>query len=170
MRITSGTPNCAARHVADGGCGVHDLVERQQGEIDRHQLDDGPHPAADAPMPAPVKPDSDNGVSRMRSSRTCHQPLGDRVAAAIGADILAHQEDALVADHRVADRLFHRFPIGDLGGFAGQFGRDWRRRGFVGNDMAGQRLDRLPGSGLGKGHRFGYLRIDFGFDAGDVAS
>jgi hypothetical protein len=35
--------------------------------------------------------------------------------------------------------------------------------------MAGQRLHRLPGSGLGKGHGLGDLGIDFGLDAGDVA-
>jgi hypothetical protein len=57
-----------ARHVPDRGGRVHDLVERQQAEVDRHQLDDGPQPRRAAPIPAPVKPDSDSGVSRMRSS------------------------------------------------------------------------------------------------------
>ena len=34
-----------ARHVPDGGGVVDDLIERQQAEIDRHDLDDRPHAA-----------------------------------------------------------------------------------------------------------------------------
>ena len=35
----------AARHVEEGGGVVHDLVQRQQAEVDGHDLDDRPHPA-----------------------------------------------------------------------------------------------------------------------------
>jgi hypothetical protein len=35
----------AARHVAQRGGVVHDLVQRQQAEVDRHHLDDGAHAA-----------------------------------------------------------------------------------------------------------------------------
>ena len=80
----------------------------------------GRMPAAAAPIPAPVKPDSESGVSRMRVlAKLLHQPLGDRVAAAIGAHILAHQEHPVIAQERIADTLFHRLPIGHLLGLSG---------------------------------------------------
>jgi hypothetical protein len=34
-----------ARHVPQGRRGVHDLIEREQAEVDRHHLDDRPHTA-----------------------------------------------------------------------------------------------------------------------------
>jgi hypothetical protein len=125
----------------------------------------GRMPAAAAPMPAPVKPDSDSGVSRMRSSpNSVHQPLRHRVAAAIGAHVLAHQEHAVVADHRVADRLFHRLAIGHLDGLR----RGVRRAGgsAAPQDVVRQGLHRLPRAGLGEGHGLG----DLGVDAASIAS
>jgi hypothetical protein len=115
MRITSGTPNWPpdmCRMVAAVFM-IWSSASRLKLTVISSTM--GRMPAAAAPMPAPVKPDSDSGVSRMRSSpNSVHQPLGHRVAAAIGADILAHQEHPIVADHRVADRLLDRFAVGDL--------------------------------------------------------
>ena len=59
----------AARHMRDRRGVVDDLVERQQAEIDRHDLDDRPHAGhrrADARRRR--RRLSESGVSRMRSS------------------------------------------------------------------------------------------------------
>jgi hypothetical protein len=66
-----------------------------------------------APMPAPVKPDSDSGVSRIRSELRL-QPLAHRVATTVAANVLAHEEDTLIADERNADRRAHSFPVAKL--------------------------------------------------------
>ena len=71
-------------------------------------------------MPAPTKPSSDSGVSRMRSgAELVEQALADRVAAAVAADVLAHQEHARVALQRLAQRLAQRFAVGDGGSSRG---------------------------------------------------
>ena len=64
----------------------------------------GRMPAIAAPMPAPTKADSDSGVSRIAlGAELLQQALADGVAAAVAADVLAHQEHALVARQRLAD-------------------------------------------------------------------
>ena len=79
----------------------------------------GRMPAIAAPMPAPVKPDSESGVSRIRSGpNSASRPLLDGVAAAIAADVLAHQEDARIPLQRIADRLAHSIAVGELDGLA----------------------------------------------------
>jgi hypothetical protein len=100
-----------ARHVPQGGGVVHDLVEREQAEVHRHDLDDRPHAPIAAPMPAPTNADSDSGVSRMRSGpNSSSSPSAHREAAAVGADVLAHEEHPLVgrASPR-ASRRAHRW-------------------------------------------------------------
>ena len=75
----------------------------------------GRMPPSAAPIPAPTNADSDSGVSRMRSGpNSSSRPEADREAAAVAADVLAHQEDALVALQRLADRLAHRLAVGGL--------------------------------------------------------
>jgi hypothetical protein len=80
------------RHVTDGCGTVEDLVKGERAEIHRHHFNDGTHAGhSRANIPAPVKPDSDSGVSRMRSGAEFGQePLGHRIAATVPADILAH--------------------------------------------------------------------------------
>ena len=105
-----------ARHVAHRGRGVEDLVEREQAEIHRHQLDDRAHAGHRGA-------DARAGEAGLRQRRVANalgtelgqQPLAHRVAAAIAADVLAHQEHALVAPQRVADRLAHGLAIGEFG-------------------------------------------------------
>ena len=81
----------------------------------------GRMPPSAAPMPAPTKVDSDSGVSRTRSGpNSSSSPWLHREAAAVAADVLAHQEDARIAPERVAERAAHRFAIGHL--------RSWRRQ------------------------------------------
>ena len=107
----------AAGHVPDRGRVVHDLVEGEQREIDRHDLDDRPHAAhrrADARA-------GEGGLGQRRVAdafgpELVQKPLGNGVAAAVMADILAHQEDAAVALHGFADRFPDRLAVGRLGG------------------------------------------------------
>jgi hypothetical protein len=88
----------AVRHMPKVAAVLRIWSSAKQREIDRHHLDDRPHAASAAPMPAPVKPDSDSGVSRMRSSaRTCPAGPWRRRSSRRRADILAHQEHAIIA-------------------------------------------------------------------------
>ena len=85
----------SARHVADRRSVVQDLVQRQQTEVDSHDLDDGPQAAERGP-------DARTHESGLRQRRVAkalgaeflEQPLGDGEAAAVSADVLAHQERA----------------------------------------------------------------------------
>ena len=105
-----------ARHVPDSGGIVHDLVERQQREIAGHDLHDREHPAHRGANAGTGKGAfGQRRVADAIGSKLLEQPLGDRVAAAIAPDVLAHQEDALIRLHRVADRAAYGFAIGELG-------------------------------------------------------
>ncbi len=95
----------AAEHVANVRRAVDDLVERQQREVDRHQLDDrsqSAHRRAHA--------DSDDRVLRdRRVANTAlvellQQTVGDLERAAEHADVLAQQQHALVALQLLAQR------------------------------------------------------------------
>ena len=157
----------AARHVKDGGGVVHDLVERQQAEVDRHDLDDRTHPAH-------RRADSGADKGRLGKRRVAdalgtellQQSLADREASAVASDVLAHQKDARIADQRVAHRLAHRFAIGDAEGFGlGLFGAHVRvRLQAVGIDKPGQVLHRLPGAGFGELDRLVDLRGNIVFN------
>src|SRR5918997_3826438 len=71
---------------------LDDLVRGQEREVPGHHLDDGPH-----------------AHHRHAHGRPREAALGDEVGAAVDADVLAHQDDALVAvelqDHGLAQRL-----------------------------------------------------------------
>ena len=102
-----------ARHVQQRGRGVHDLVERQQAEVDRHDLDDRSHPAE-------RRADAGADEARLRQRRVAHpvatellvQALGDGVGAAVVGDVLAHDEHTLVGGECLAERVVHRFAVG----------------------------------------------------------
>ena len=88
----------AARHVPDRRGVVHDLVDAEQAEIDRHDLDDRLRAAERGA-------DGRADEGRFRERRVANaflaelgeQPLADGVAAAVPADVLAHQKHALIA-------------------------------------------------------------------------
>ena len=117
-----------SRHVAHRGRGVENLVEREQAEIHRHQLDDRAHAGH-------RRADAGAGEAGFRQRRIAdplgaefgQQALAHRIAAAIAADILAHQEHAFVAAHRIADRLAHRVAIGESRSFRTGSSVPWRR-------------------------------------------
>ena len=95
----------SAGHVQQRGRVVHDLVERQQAEVDGHDLDDRPHAAERGP-------DAGADERRLRQRRVpdavraelLEQAQADREAAAVAPDVLAHQEHPLVALQGVAER------------------------------------------------------------------
>ena len=72
----------------------------------------GRMPPSAAPMPAPTKADSDSGVSRMRCSpNSPSSPLGHGIAAAVAADVLAHEEHLRIREQRIADPCAQRLAI-----------------------------------------------------------
>ena len=88
-----------ARHVPDRRRVVDDLVECQETEIDRHDLDDRAHPAKRS-----ADPGADKGRLGQRriadavGTELVEEAFGDRIAAAIAPNVLAHQKDALVCE------------------------------------------------------------------------
>jgi len=107
-----------SRHVTHCGRGIEYLVERQQAEIHRHQFDDRPHAGH-------RRADAGAGEPGFRERRIANplrpefgeQPVAHRVAAAVAADVLTHQKNALVALDRVAQRLLNRFAVSHLNHF-----------------------------------------------------
>ena len=61
-------PKEAAGHEAQLGGMVDQLIHRQGGEVDEHDLDDGPHAFAAAPVAIPITVASLMGVSSIRAS------------------------------------------------------------------------------------------------------
>ena len=96
-----GDADLASAHVAEGGGVVEDLVQRQQAEVDGHDLDDRPEAGDGRPDPR-----ADEGRLRQRRVADAvlpelfQQSLGDGEAPAVTADVLAHQEHALVRGQR----------------------------------------------------------------------
>src|SRR5271165_851757 len=113
----------ATRHVWDRGGIVDDLIEREQAEIDRHDLDDRPHAGE-------CRADTGADKSALRKRRIAYpllaefveQSLSHGVATAVSADILAHDEGAGISNQRVPNRL----PTGLAIGHAAV---GWRRGG-----------------------------------------
>ncbi len=88
----------AAEHVVDVGRVVDDLVEREQREVDRHQLHhrtQAGHRRADAHADDRVL--GDRRVAHAALAELLQQAVGDLEGAAEHADVLAHQHHALVA-------------------------------------------------------------------------
>jgi hypothetical protein len=88
----------AAEHVVDVRGVVDDLVHRQQREVDRHELDDraqAEHRRADAHADDRVL--GDRRVADALLAELLEQAGGDLEGAVEDADVLAHQEDVLVA-------------------------------------------------------------------------
>ena len=104
-----------ARHVADGRRRIENLVEREQAEVHRHQFHNRAHTGHCRPNAGAGKPGFRKwGVADPLGPKLCKQSMADRVTAAISADILTHQKNALVALHRVTKGLSHRLAIRHL--------------------------------------------------------
>ena len=129
-------PSCARRHPDDERhvalaaghvqqrCGVvEDLVQREQAEVDRHDLDDGPHSAERCPDAC-----SSKSVLRQRrianavGAELLQQSEADTVRTAIRADVLTHQKDPLVVQQCLADRSTHGLAVRRPGRCLGRLG------------------------------------------------
>ena len=92
-----------------------DLVERQQAEVAGHDFDDRPHASQRR---------SDTGAHKRRfRERRVANPLGSEfrqqtlahgVAAAIPADVLAHQEHSIVSLEGFAHGFANGIPVGHV--------------------------------------------------------
>ena len=106
----------AAEHVVDVRGVVDDLVEGEQGEVDRHQLDDGAqagHGGADAHADDRVL--GDRRVAYALLAELVEQAGGHLERAPEHADVLAHQEHALVSLQLLAQRGVERVAVAHLG-------------------------------------------------------
>src|SRR5216684_6225951 len=106
----------AAEHVMNLGGVVDDLIDREQAEIDRHQLDNWLEPAhRGADSGADYREFRNRRVTDALFAVDSKQPVGDLECAAEVTDLLAHDEDALIAVEFIAQGLVECFPISDLG-------------------------------------------------------
>ena len=102
-------------HVAHRGRVVDHLVEREQAEVDRHHLDDRPHPAEGGADPrADEGRLGERGVPHALGAELVEQPEADGERASVAPDVLAHQEDPFVRRERVAHRCAHGLAVGEL--------------------------------------------------------
>ena len=102
-----------ARLVQDLGRRVHDLVERQDREVPRHELDHRPEPRHGRPHADPREPELRDGrVHHAHRAELFEQPAAHLVRALVDPDFLAHQEDVAVALHLFPQRLIQRVTIG----------------------------------------------------------
>ena len=102
----------SAKHVVDVGGVVDDLIEREQREVDRHQLHHGPqahHRSAHADADDRVL--GDRRVAHAPLAKLLQQAIGDFEGAAEHADVLAHQHHALIAPQLLAQGGVQRFAI-----------------------------------------------------------
>ena len=98
----------AVRAVAHAGRLADDLVYRGPDEVGELDLRDGPHPVEGGAQP-------DAGDRRLGQRRVdhpllaepVHQPFGRQEDPASRANVLAHDEDALVPCHLLVDGLTH---------------------------------------------------------------
>ena len=117
-----------ARHVTRLGRGIDELIHRLHGEVERHELDDRLEPGerrADAEPGHGVL--GDRGVDHARSAEFLQQTLGDLVGALILGDLLADDEDVLVAAHFLRHGVAQRFAHGH-GHHFGAGGKIWLGR------------------------------------------
>jgi hypothetical protein len=94
---------------------VHDHVLRDEDEVDRHDLDHRPeaeHRRADTGADEAFL--GDRRLAHALGPVLLPQPCGDLVRALEAADLLAHQEHALVAIELLVESTPERLAIGHL--------------------------------------------------------
>ena len=128
----------AAEHVLELGGLVEDLVEADPHEVDEHQLGDRAQPGGRGTDGGTDEAAlGDRRVQHAVAAELGHQPLGDAERAAPGVvlagraqaagDVLAHDDDAVVALHLLAERLVDRLTVALLGHGPGLSRRRRRR-------------------------------------------
>ena len=102
------------RHLVDLRRVVDDLIDRDEREVEGHELDD-------RTQPDHGRADADAGEAHLRDRRVDHAPLREvlqqalrhLVRALVVPDLLAHEEDVVVAIHLLAHRLVERLAHAD---------------------------------------------------------
>ena len=103
----------ASGHVAVLGGLLDELLHRQRHEVLVHDLDDRAH-AGDgrADAGSDDRHLGDRRVAHALGPELVEHPLRDAHRAAHLGDVLAHDEDVVVAAHRLAHRVAHGLPVG----------------------------------------------------------
>lgn len=102
-----------AGHVQEGSRVVHDLVQGQQAEVDRHDFHDGPHAAERRADARPHKAGFGQGrVADAFRPEFLEKSQADSEAAPVRPHVLTHEEHAFVALHGVPDAGPDGFPVG----------------------------------------------------------
>src|SRR5699024_2219945 len=100
--------------AVDLGGVVDDLVDGQQREVDRHDLDDraqAEHGGSDGRADEALL--GDRGVPDPLGAEFFEETLGDLVGALEDTDLLAHDEDVLVAEHLGAQCVPQSLAVSD---------------------------------------------------------
>jgi hypothetical protein len=103
-----------ARHVAHLGGRVDDLVDGQQREVPGHHLDDrteADHRGADADAGEPQL--GDGRVDHPLGTELLEESTAHLVGAVVLRDLLAHQEDPVVALHLLAEGVIQGVAVGE---------------------------------------------------------
>ena len=127
----------AAEHVAELGRLVEDLVEADPHEVDEHQLGDGAKAGRGGTGGgADEGRFGDRRIENALAAEFAHQAFGDAERPAPGVvlagraeaagDVLAHDDDARIAAHLVAQRLEDRLAVAFLAHVISLDLRRWR--------------------------------------------
>ncbi len=103
----------AAGHVAHLGGGVHQLIDREQGKVPGHELDDRPEPGhRRAHAEAGEAELGDGRVHHAHRSELVEQPAAHLVCALIDPDFLSHEKDVGVALHLLTEGSVEGISVG----------------------------------------------------------
>ena len=104
----------ATGHVAQGRCVVHDLVERQQAEIDGHDFDHRPQSTQRRTNArAHETRFRQRRIANTRFAKLGQQTFGDGIAPPITTDVLPHEKDPRIGDQGLAQTFAQCFAVGD---------------------------------------------------------
>ena len=107
-----GNRQLSARHVPDFSRVVDDLIQRQDAEVKRHELDDRTQPGHGRTDGQPGEPRFRNrGVQNPLRAELFHEPPADLEGPLVITLFLADQEDAVVPPHLLAHGLVQRFAV-----------------------------------------------------------
>ena len=107
-----GNPDLPATHVEQLGGAIDDLIQRQDGEVEGHELDDGPEAEHGRAHSEPRETElADGGVHDPLVSEALEQALGDLVGAVVLGHLLTQEENGVVSLHLLGEGLVQRVSI-----------------------------------------------------------
>ena len=102
-------------HIKHLGGAVDNLVQGQKGEVEGHELDNGPEPYHRRPHTHPGESQlADGRVDDALLSEALQQALGDLVGAVVLRHFLTHEKDGVVPGQLLGHRLVQGVSIRDL--------------------------------------------------------